>query len=681
MKATSRFFQHFVATIISAASAIAATTDLVWDTSAATGVQGGSGSWTTSLTNWTDDGGATRVSWDGAGRSAVFSSGTGVVTVSGEIDISSLAVTSSASSTIGGRTVGYLFNGGIFRFGSERGKIDCELGQTTLQVNSQLTGTGGLQVRSGGADTGSAPWLVLHGDNRELTGGIHMESGLLGIARPEAVGTNVIRLQGQSGIFAPVTHSGIGTGGAVSPTGQLSLQNEIQLEGSNRFRIWGNRTVELNGIITGRGSLRKTGDGTLILSGSAGHKGDTSVEAGILSLGNATLADHSAVHLLTGGEINLAHGEADVVGALTIDGVPKPRGVYHKDNTPQITGPGNLVVTGSLLYDDWLTHHGFVPGSPGTTPGECLDGSGVENALQFFLGGNPRSASDNGVHSAFTKDAAGKDNFLLTIAVPAGVLFSGGPNATASVDGMPFSIQGSTDLDAWTQPVEEVPVQDGGNPNVPAGYSLRSFRLVQEPALNSKGFLRVKPWQAPAKRPNVLLIAVDDLRPWLGVYNPALTVSPNIDRLAASGRTFTRCYANSPTCGASRNSLLYGRRPGRTASDTNNDAVRLTSTNPPHPALPSLFRNHGYRTVAVGKISHYPGGLTGSGWATGPEELPGAWDVSTMPVGPWTTPERAMHGYANGVARQDSGSNALLRPVTQFQTGDDMTYPDGWTAA
>ena len=50
----------------------------------------------------------------------------------------------------------------------------------------------------------------------------------------------------------------------------------------------------------------------------------------------------------------------------------------------------------------------------------------------------------------------------------------------------------------------------------------------------------VAPLLQAAERPNVLFIAVDDLRPWLGCYEEGLKVSPNIDRLAASGRLFRR---------------------------------------------------------------------------------------------------------------------------------------------
>jgi arylsulfatase A-like enzyme len=70
---------------------------------------------------------------------------------------------------------------------------------------------------------------------------------------------------------------------------------------------------------------------------------------------------------------------------------------------------------------------------------------------------------------------------------------------------------------------------------------------------------------AEAKRPNVLFIAVDDLNHWVGHLgrNPQ-TRTPNIDRLAKLGVTFTRAYCAAPVCNPSRAALMSGRRPGET---------------------------------------------------------------------------------------------------------------------
>ena len=59
-------------------------------------------------------------------------------------------------------------------------------------------------------------------------------------------------------------------------------------------------------------------------------------------------------------------------------------------------------------------------------------------------------------------------------------------------------------------------------------------------------------------RTNVLLIAVDDLRPELGCYGKEEILSPHIDKLAAQGTLFTRAYCQVAVCGASRASLMTG---------------------------------------------------------------------------------------------------------------------------
>ncbi|WP_035607975.1 sulfatase [Haloferula sp. BvORR071] len=185
---------------------------------------------------------------------------------------------------------------------------------------------------------------------------------------------------------------------------------------------------------------------------------------------------------------------------------------------------------------------------------------------------------------------------------------------------------------------------------------------------------------AAEAKPNVLFIAVDDLRPWLGCYDASLKGrSPNIDKLAASGRLFTRHYVQVPTCGASRCALLFGRRAGHFPADVGNDAIMKTAGKQPLPSMPAFFRKNGYRTVAIGKITHYPGGHGGKDWQEGPEELPGSWDECSMPCGPWKTPEAAMHGYAGGMGRAETKEKGKP-PLTQVTEGDDKSCTDGWTA-
>ena len=177
-------------------------------------------------------------------------------------------------------------------------------------------------------------------------------------------------------------------------------------------------------------------------------------------------------------------------------------------------------------------------------------------------------------------------------------------------------------------------------------------------------------------RPNVLFLAVDDLRPELGSFGAGHIHSPAMDSIAASGRAFHRHYVQAPTCGASRYALLAGRY-ARTPARRENGAIFNYAANHDKepPSLPGLFRKNGYRTVSLGKISHHPGGLGGTRWNDPKQpELPDAWDHHEMPGTPWKDPVSAMHAYANGKARGPG------TPGLEHVDGDDKTYTDGWIA-
>lgn len=180
---------------------------------------------------------------------------------------------------------------------------------------------------------------------------------------------------------------------------------------------------------------------------------------------------------------------------------------------------------------------------------------------------------------------------------------------------------------------------------------------------------------AADSRPNVLLICVDDLRPELACYGKSYIRSPNIDRLAARGRAFTRHYVQAPTCGASRFTLLTGRYgpAGNDALMRRSKAIRQSAVDVP-PSMPAWFRENGYTTVSVGKVSHHPGGLSGANWddATQPE-MPASWDRHLLPAGDWQHPRGWMHGLAHGEIRTDAGK----MDVFQSTDGDDSIYPDG----
>jgi iduronate 2-sulfatase len=101
-------------------------------------------------------------------------------------------------------------------------------------------------------------------------------------------------------------------------------------------------------------------------------------------------------------------------------------------------------------------------------------------------------------------------------------------------------------------------------------------------------------------KPNILFIAVDDLRPELGCYGKSYIKSPNIDRLAKAGIVFTNAYANYPVCGPSRASMLSGIYP--TSSRYNKWNCSQDMDVPGVVSLPMHFRNNNYQTVSLGKV-------------------------------------------------------------------------------
>jgi iduronate 2-sulfatase len=162
-----------------------------------------------------------------------------------------------------------------------------------------------------------------------------------------------------------------------------------------------------------------------------------------------------------------------------------------------------------------------------------------------------------------------------------------------------------------------------------------------------------------AKRPNVLFIAIDDLRPALGCYGDEIAVTPNIDRLASHGTVFHRAYCQQSVCSPSRLSLMTGRRP---------DTIRVWDLGthfraaiPDVVTLPQHFRNHGYHSQSLGKIYH------GSGK---PSKDPPSWSVEPQ----YDSIGAPKVRYALPKNLQGKG---LKRSAAEAADVPDSTYLDG----
>ncbi|MGI9240452.1 MAG: alpha/beta fold hydrolase, partial [Verrucomicrobiales bacterium] len=110
----------------------------------------------------------------------------------------------------------------------------------------------------------------------------------------------------------------------------------------------------------------------------------------------------------------------------------------------------------------------------------------------------------------------------------------------------------------------------------------------------------------PPDAPNVLFISVDDLNDWEGALGHPQAKTPHMDRLFKKGVLFTNAHCSQAVCTASRNSLLSGLHPTTSGwyKSTSEMKRSYQQVMGDHLMLPQHFKDHGYDTLAVGKVFH-----------------------------------------------------------------------------
>ena len=118
------------------------------------------------------------------------------------------------------------------------------------------------------------------------------------------------------------------------------------------------------------------------------------------------------------------------------------------------------------------------------------------------------------------------------------------------------------------------------------------------------------------QRPNIVLFLADDLG-WAdweqngGPFGSSYYETPNMNRLAQEGVTFTNAYASAATCSPTRDALMTGQTPARShltswlpgseAPSNLSDPLWSPGIDSGAVTLPELLRAAGYRTALVGK--------------------------------------------------------------------------------
>ena len=109
---------------------------------------------------------------------------------------------------------------------------------------------------------------------------------------------------------------------------------------------------------------------------------------------------------------------------------------------------------------------------------------------------------------------------------------------------------------------------------------------------------------SPANQ-DILLIAIDDLNDWVGpLGGHPQAKTPNIDRLAERGMTFTNAHETAPLCNPSRASLMSGMLTSSFGVYLNRQDWREAPNLQGKPVLPLFLQRNGYRTLGGGKLFH-----------------------------------------------------------------------------
>ncbi|MCB1130576.1 MAG: autotransporter-associated beta strand repeat-containing protein, partial [Verrucomicrobiae bacterium] len=270
----------------------------------------------------------------GANLELVLAAMAGDIVVSGRINNNGTA----ANSTTGGGTASNMtIMGGEGRTVTFSGPISTTItGMTTvnsgtLVMNRSSAGqsifTGGLTINPGG----SVQYGASAGTNQITnTASVTIDGGTLD-------------LNSKSDTIASLT---LKSGSITGTTGVLSTTAGITAESG-----------EISAILGGAGGFTKTTGGTVTLSGQNTYSGTTTVDAGVLILGDGTnptnLSDSAEVSIASGAKIDLNFSGTDVIGFLTLDGLDAGTGYFDAASDPTyFSGTGRFFVLGGSIDDN-----------------------------------------------------------------------------------------------------------------------------------------------------------------------------------------------------------------------------------------------------------------------------------------------------------------------------------------
>ncbi|PIX67231.1 MAG: hypothetical protein COZ43_02545 [Sphingomonadales bacterium CG_4_10_14_3_um_filter_58_15] len=421
-----------------------------WDgaDSAADGtIDGGTGTWNNSSTNWTRSDALTNEAW--GGKFAVFQGMPGTVTIATDgITATGLQFAVDGYRLEGGDLA--LSAPGLIRVGDGTAASSA----MTATIASSITGTGGVEKTDFGT-------LILAGVN-SYSGGTRVTGGTLRIGADTALGgaAGGVTLDGGTlGLtegLASARAFTIGMNGGTIDFGGDNVMLSGLLGGSGNLSLAGSGVLSYSGNGSGYGGLVTVGGGTLSLNGSLG--GRVRVDTGARLGGNGTLGSLNVGGTLAPGGSGSASNDAPATANLAVANLASAQGTIGS-NAPQpqpaVADPLPLPpqLTGAALARA-LAAGGMIIGGENAsyTAGASMitGGENVAFDLDMIIGGENLAFADaliqGGINTPLASDMiTGGEN----------ITFASGQNIGT------LTINGDLSLDAGS--FFEVEVDDQGN--------------------------------------------------------------------------------------------------------------------------------------------------------------------------------------------------------------------------
>ena len=411
-----------------------------------------------------------------SGFGYIFQNGSGAVTLAGTVNASNSRLNAGGTGELilaSGTTNVDVLSAGVYYYG----------GYGTARVTGTGTTVNVRAVELGNSVVGNL--IVTDGASVVATGFI----------RPGYIGSSSssLTVSGGASITSPSIY---GTGSMTLDNGTVNLSGAATLSVTSTVIASGGGTINTGAYavtasttLSGSGALTKTGGGTLTFTGPHTRTGNTTVSAGTLSMSSASFADAADVSLASGTTLNLNFSGTDTVRSFYINGVQQNAGTWGSltssatNKIALITSTGILLVSsGPETFENWASQQGL--GGANASATADPDNDGMDNLLEFVLGGNP-TTSDAASVQPISNYAGGS----LTVRFK---------RSDASEGLMTLTVEYSTDLLNWTSiPVGATSAVSGGTTVIITenGTANDSVSVAIQAGANTKLFARVRATQ------------------------------------------------------------------------------------------------------------------------------------------------------------------------------------------